>query len=144
MLPDKAFLRQRVQEFMPELVIDQFETNQEGLANELAIVNRELVFRFPRSENFAKILDDEMRILDLVRPPCWTGCSHPSVSPTRVRSLSLFTGTALFMGNAHLPGACVQSSNRPPDREISLRATHNNTRTRTGLGNTPNPRSRHP
>jgi aminoglycoside 2''-phosphotransferase len=61
-------LRQRVEEIMPELEIQHFEINQEGLINEVVIVNRELVFRFAKTENHAKILQHEMRILDIIRP----------------------------------------------------------------------------
>lgn len=61
-------LRQRVQSIMPELEIQHFEINQEGLINDVAIVNQELVFRFAKTEKYAKILNDEMKILDIIRP----------------------------------------------------------------------------
>ncbi len=60
-------LRQRVQAIMPELEIEQFEINQEGLINDVVIVNKKLVFRFAKTEKYAQILDDEMKILDIVR-----------------------------------------------------------------------------
>lgn len=60
-------LRQRVQLIMPELEIQNFEINQEGLINDVAIVNKKLVFRFAKTEKYAKILDDEMKILDIIR-----------------------------------------------------------------------------
>ena len=60
-------LRQRVQAIMPELEIQHFEINQEGLINDVAIVNKKLVFRFAKTEQYAKILDDEMKILDMIR-----------------------------------------------------------------------------
>jgi aminoglycoside 2''-phosphotransferase len=60
-------LRQRVKAIMPELEIQHFEMNQEGLINDVAIVNKKLVFRFPKTEKYAKILDDEMKILDIIR-----------------------------------------------------------------------------
>ena len=61
-------LRYRIQTIMPELEIQHFEINQEGLINDVAIVNKRLVFRFAKTEKYAKILDDEMKILDLIRP----------------------------------------------------------------------------
>ncbi len=61
-------LRQRVQAIMPDLEIQHFEINQEGLVNDVAIVNKKLVFRFAKTERNAKILNDEMRILDIIRP----------------------------------------------------------------------------
>lgn len=60
-------LRQRVQAIMPELAIQQFEINQDGLINDVAIVNNKLVFRFIKAERYAKILDNEIKILRLVR-----------------------------------------------------------------------------
>ena len=60
-------LQHRVQELMPEIRIDQFEINQEGLVNDVVIVNRSLVFRFAKNETAVKILADEMNILDLVQ-----------------------------------------------------------------------------
>lgn len=60
-------LRQRVKAIMPELEIQHFEINQEGLINDVAIVNKKLVFRFAKTEKYAKILDDEMKILDIIR-----------------------------------------------------------------------------
>jgi aminoglycoside 2''-phosphotransferase len=61
-------LLQRVQAILPDLVIEQFEINRDGLFNEVAIVNRQLVFRFARDEYSASILQTEMKLLDLVRP----------------------------------------------------------------------------
>jgi len=61
-------LLQRVQAIMPDLEIEQFERNQEGLINDVLIVNQKFVFRFAKTEEYARILDVEMKILDLVRP----------------------------------------------------------------------------
>jgi aminoglycoside 2''-phosphotransferase len=68
MLDSTDILIQRAQAIMPDLKIEQFERNQEGLINDILIVNREFVFRFARSDEDARILDGEMKILDLVRP----------------------------------------------------------------------------
>jgi aminoglycoside 2''-phosphotransferase len=61
-------LRERVQALMPDLVIEQFKVNQEGLVNDVVIVNGSLVFRFAKTASAAAILETELRILDLVRP----------------------------------------------------------------------------
>lgn len=68
MFPTSDSLLQRIQALMPDMLIEQFEINQEGLVNDVVIVNRNLVFRFAKNEACAKILQDEMNILDLVRP----------------------------------------------------------------------------
>lgn len=60
-------LRQRVKAIMPELEIQHFEINQEGLINDVAIVNKTLVFRFAKTEKYARSIDNEMKILDLIR-----------------------------------------------------------------------------
>jgi aminoglycoside 2''-phosphotransferase len=52
---------------MPDLEIKQFEMNNEGLINDVVIVNRMYVFRFAKKKEYAKILNVEMKILDLVR-----------------------------------------------------------------------------
>jgi len=68
-MPDNTeALLQRVRAIMPELDIEQFEINQEGLINEVVIVNQQYVFRFARTEEYAKILKTETQILDLIRP----------------------------------------------------------------------------
>ena len=61
-------LRQRISTIMPDLEIEQFERNEEGLINDIAIVNQEYVFRFAKNDGFAQILNLELDILDLVRP----------------------------------------------------------------------------
>jgi aminoglycoside 2''-phosphotransferase len=66
---DKAeLLRQRVQGIMPDLEIRQFEVNQEGLINDVVIINHTFVFRFAKTENNPGLLDGENKILDLIRP----------------------------------------------------------------------------
>jgi len=60
-------LRQRVQSIMPDLEIEQFEINNEGLINDVVIVNGMYVFRFAKKKEYAKTLDVETRILDLIR-----------------------------------------------------------------------------
>lgn len=59
---------ERIRVIMPELKIETFEHNQEGLINDILIINRELVFRFPKTERYADFLEIEMKILDLLRP----------------------------------------------------------------------------
>ena len=68
-MPDNTdALRERIRLIMPGLKIDQLEVNQEGLINEVAIVNQQYVFRFARTEEYTRILEIETKILDLVRP----------------------------------------------------------------------------
>jgi len=52
---------------MPDLEIQQFEINNDGLVNDVAIVNGKYVFRFAKKKEYAEILHIEMKILDLIR-----------------------------------------------------------------------------
>ncbi|MBN1248579.1 MAG: phosphotransferase [Anaerolineae bacterium] len=61
-------LRRRVQAMLPDLEIRQLELNDEGLANDVVVVNGELVFRFPKTEAAATVLETESQILSLVQP----------------------------------------------------------------------------
>lgn len=66
MSDNEEILRERVQRIMPDLEIEQFEMNNEGLINDVVIVNGMYVFRFAKKE-YPSTLDIEMRILDLIR-----------------------------------------------------------------------------
>lgn len=57
----------RIREIMPELEIKDHRLNQDGLINDVVIVNNELVFRFAKTEKYAEYMDIELNILDLVR-----------------------------------------------------------------------------
>ena len=61
-------LLQRIRAIMPNLEIEQFERDEEGLINDVVIVNRQWVFRFAKTEEYAGVLQTEMKILDLIRP----------------------------------------------------------------------------
>ena len=49
---------------MPDLAIERIELNQDGLINDVVIVNDELVFRFAKTEAYADLMENEVRILD--------------------------------------------------------------------------------
>lgn len=61
-------LLERVQTIMPGLVVERFERNREGLINDVLIVNHSLVFRFAKTEKYARLLKAEMKMLDIIRP----------------------------------------------------------------------------
>jgi aminoglycoside 2''-phosphotransferase len=61
-------LLQRIHALMPDLAIEQVERNEEGLINDVLIINQQLVFRFAKNENSVRILESEIKILDLIRP----------------------------------------------------------------------------
>ena len=61
-------LLQRVHALMPDLAVEQVERNEEGLINDVLIINQQFVFRFAKTENSARILESELKILDWIRP----------------------------------------------------------------------------
>lgn len=57
----------RIRKCFPNLVIHDVEINNEGLVNEVIIINRERVFRFPKSEWAKTALRNEAKALQLAR-----------------------------------------------------------------------------
>jgi aminoglycoside 2''-phosphotransferase len=62
------YLLQRARAIMPGLQIEYYERDEEGLINDILIVNQQWVFRFAKSEEYAKLLRNEIKILNLIRP----------------------------------------------------------------------------
>ena len=58
---------ERMQALMPELKPEQIERNQEGLVNDVYIVARRRVFRFPKTESGRDLLFEENRMLNLAQ-----------------------------------------------------------------------------
>jgi len=68
-MPDTTeSLLERVRGIRPDLKIEQEERNEEGLINNVLIINQALVFRFARTPEYAELMQAELKILDLVRP----------------------------------------------------------------------------
>ena len=59
--------RDRIQECVPGLTITSIQVDRDGLMNDVVIVNEELVFRFPKNDPAWVALDEEAKVLDLVR-----------------------------------------------------------------------------
>jgi aminoglycoside 2''-phosphotransferase len=62
-----ATYEKRIREIAPEVAITSIKLNNEGLMNDIVIVNDEIVFRFPKHEYSFKHLKDEARILRLLK-----------------------------------------------------------------------------
>lgn len=58
---------ERVREIAPEIEVASVRLNDEGLANDVLIVNEELVFRFPKNDFGFKCLKNELLILSLLK-----------------------------------------------------------------------------
>jgi aminoglycoside 2''-phosphotransferase len=59
---------QRVLQIIPDLQISSLRAGEDGLVNDVLIVNEELVFRFARDEAGRRSLDREAQLLAFVRP----------------------------------------------------------------------------
>lgn len=58
---------ERIRDLYPDLPLDEVAVNNDGLVNQVVIVNNERVFRFPRSSWAREALRHEARILNLLR-----------------------------------------------------------------------------
>jgi len=59
---------QRIKEIFPALEISSIRSNDDGLINDVLIVNEDLVFRFPRNQDWGKkLFANEIRIIELAR-----------------------------------------------------------------------------
>jgi aminoglycoside 2''-phosphotransferase len=56
----------RIRERFPDLEITNVEVNTEGLVNDVVIINREYVFRFPRTDRAREAFVHEAKVLELV------------------------------------------------------------------------------
>jgi aminoglycoside 2''-phosphotransferase len=90
-------LRHRVQSLMPDLEIKKFEFIDEGLFNDVVIVNHEYVFRFAKTEEGAEILNNEMRILELIQPTIGVNVPTPKYHDTDCMVYPFIAGEPLLL-----------------------------------------------
>ncbi len=143
-MPDSTdLLLQRVRSLMPDLAIETFERNQEGLINDVVIVNRSFVFRFARTEGYARLLEVEQKILDLIRPRLAVRVPEPRLAapgcmvyplldgqPLSNRTLlafdanarsSLAQGVGMFLRQLHAAPTTAAGWEVPPTRAYVTR-----------------------
>lgn len=58
---------QRIRDIFPELSIETISINDEGLNDNIIIVNQELIFCFPKHEHALNKIDIEIKIIELVK-----------------------------------------------------------------------------
>ncbi|HEU5235758.1 MAG TPA: phosphotransferase, partial [Pyrinomonadaceae bacterium] len=92
----------RIREIAPEIGIDprtltreSLSLNQEGLLNDIVIVNNELVFRFPKADYAFKQLKDEAGILRLLQNHITLQIPAPIYESNDVLAYRLIPGEAL-------------------------------------------------
>lgn len=59
--------RERISQIYPTLVVNSLRTNDEGLVNDVVIVNEDTVFRFAKNEYGVRVLANELRVMNLIR-----------------------------------------------------------------------------
>src|ERR1044072_1651205 len=64
-LPEKY--RDRIGEISPELAVKSVKINDDGLMNDIVIVNGEFVYRFPKNDYAFRNLPQEARLLNFLR-----------------------------------------------------------------------------
>lgn len=62
------FYEQRIRDIFPELSIETISLNDEGLNDNILIVNQELIFCFPKHEHALKKISIEAKIIELIKP----------------------------------------------------------------------------
>jgi aminoglycoside 2''-phosphotransferase len=88
-------LLQRIQAIMPNLEIEHFARDEEGLINDVVIVNHQWVFRFAKTEEYARVLQTEMKILDLIRPLVGINVPNPVYRSADCMVYPLLSGQTL-------------------------------------------------
>lgn len=58
---------EKIQAVYPSISLDRLEFNQEGMVNDVVIVNDRLVCRFPKTEWAQEVLCHEAKVLDLIK-----------------------------------------------------------------------------
>lgn len=86
---------QRINELYPELALDEVQVNNEGLVNQVVVVDNERIFRFPRYEWAREALQHEARILDLLRDKVAVTIPHYDYLADDIASYCLLPGRTL-------------------------------------------------
>lgn len=86
---------ERIRELYPELPLEEIDLNNEGLVNQVLVVNNERVFRFPRSAWAQESLQHEARILALLRDKADVALPHYDYLAEDVASYQRLPGRTL-------------------------------------------------
>jgi aminoglycoside 2''-phosphotransferase len=86
---------QTIRAVYPNLPLDHLELNQDGLVNDIVIINRKLVCRFPRTKRAKDILAHEARVLDVARRHAGLPLPHFEHLEEDFASYSLIEGEPL-------------------------------------------------
>lgn len=87
--------QKRIREICPDLAVKKVSLNQEGLLNDVVIVNDELVFRFAKRRFGYKDPEEEARVLRLLRKYLTLPIPAPFYDSHEVLAYRLIPGEAL-------------------------------------------------
>jgi aminoglycoside 2''-phosphotransferase len=90
-----ATYEKRIGELAPDVAIKSISLNCEGLVNDFVIVNRELIFRFPKVEHGFKHLKNEARILRFLTNYITLEIPSPLYESSDVLGYRMIPGEAL-------------------------------------------------
>src|SRR5215470_10967999 len=94
-MTDLAAYEERIRRIAPDTTIRSIRLNAEGLMNDVAIVNEELIFRFPKHEYATKHLTDEINLLRLLQPYITLQIPKPLYEKQDVLAYRLIPGETL-------------------------------------------------
>jgi aminoglycoside 2''-phosphotransferase len=87
--------RQLIAEISPEIRIESLKLNEDGLLNDVVIVNQELVFRFAKRDFYFKNLLDEANLLNYLQNFLTLEIPRPFYATGEVMAYRLIRGEAL-------------------------------------------------
>lgn len=94
---------EKIQAVYPSISLDRLEFNQEGMVNDVVIVDRQLVFRFPKTDWAQEVLSHEVKVLELIKNrvdlqvPHFESISQEFVTYQLIRGEPLSRSTLLKM-----------------------------------------------
>jgi len=94
-MTDVAVYEERIRQLVADIFIRSIRLNDEGLMNDVVIVNEELVFRFPKDEYAAKHLSDEINLLRLLQPHLTLQIPAPLYETRNILAYRLIPGETL-------------------------------------------------
>ena len=120
-----------IEKYFPELITHELEENNDGLVNDVIIINHERVFRFPKTESGQRALLNEIKIIGLLKPRSLLQLPDFDIAIPEMVSYKLIPGETLLRNDIlRLPetdqdhlveqlGSFLQYMHRIPMRELS-------------------------
>lgn len=98
----RPLYRQQIIQTIPDLAIQSWRENHEGMVNDVVIINETLIFRFPKNDSWAvEDLHAEANILSFLRPRLEMPLPESTIYDGKLIGHS-------FMGQVMIPGQPLQ------------------------------------